>query len=209
MKKMNQDIKDDEVPPKYSKIDVIDSSSIAETSTSLSSVSEIHNLKTLLKEIEKLLKSGDNLDDPILVGKVSSVDVWNEYLEYEQPPLRPKFCFFSRDTLEVFIVEFPITFLHETFVVEIFAQLRDQSTFVSSGGSATVSFNQADQFITPRIYTPGFSGIPANTSWTNYSTLLVEVGLSQGYGGNAGLDRKSRMWFDSLHMHGLQYILCN
>jgi hypothetical protein len=47
-----------------------------------------------------------------------------------------------------------------------------------------------------------------NTLWFNYSTFNVEVGVSQDWKSPFGLDRKAQKWFNSLHMYGLQYILC-
>lgn len=98
--------------------------------------------------------------------------------------------------------------MHEFFQEEIFALLRDQCKFIESVGSATVSHKQADKFISPSHLTPGFGGLPANTSWLDYSKLVIEVGVSQNWGAKSGLDQKARKWFDSLNTHGLQYILC-
>jgi hypothetical protein len=129
----------------------------------------ICNLKSLCLLIEKHVKdAGDDqvLEEPIWIGKVASLELWNEYTEYDKPPLHPKYLFFLDDTLDIFIVELPMH-IHEFFSSEIFALQRDQCRFLQSVCS------QADQFIAPSYTTPGFGGLPMNTLWFNYSTFII------------------------------------
>jgi hypothetical protein len=51
-------------------------------------------------------------------------------------------------------------------------------------------------------------GIPQNSTWENYATVIVEIGVSQKWGKRGGLDEKAKKWFNALRLHGLQYILC-
>jgi hypothetical protein len=136
------------------------------------------------------------------------MNVWDAYLEHDPVPLRGKYCVFLEESLEIILVELPTSLIHEFFSNQILLQLRDKCKCVSGLGSSTLGHNQPDQLIRLSDDTPGFSGLPANTTWLNYSTLIIEVGMSQRWTGISGLDAKAKIWFDKFYNHGLEYILC-
>jgi hypothetical protein len=85
---LNEDIEREARPTKTAELE---SSSVPVADSVVSPI--IHNLRSLCRIIEQHLKdAGDQvLTEPICVGKVSSLEVWDQYLEYDRPPLHPKY----------------------------------------------------------------------------------------------------------------------
>jgi hypothetical protein len=96
--------------------------------------SPIQNLKNLCRVL-KTHQKDQFIQDPIYAGSVSTIDVWDKYLECDDPPLLPKYCFFSEETLEILIVELP-KHLHEYFAEQILLQMGRQCPFLDSEGTA-------------------------------------------------------------------------
>ena len=46
-----------------------------------------------------------------------------------------------------------------------------------------------------------------NVSWEDYGTAVIEVGLSQPWGGATGLDINALRWYNARGETGLEYIL--
>ena len=172
-------------------------------------VTNISDLTSLVGSYCKDYKEGERVvDKPILVGKVSSIDLWHEYVNLSNPPLRIRYMMFDEASFEIYIVELPQEAIHSFFSQEIAMMLARQCSFISSLGPATVNNKEADTSFNPKLNTPGFAGLPQNSNWKNYATVIVEIGNIQPWGTEVGLDAKAKAWFNDLHQQGLEYILC-
>jgi hypothetical protein len=152
----------------------------------------------LLKKIE----SEEIIDQPIFVGKLKSLELWDQYAFNDNVSLNPKYLFLD-DHLYLYIIELP-TEKHEFMSAEILLQLIRQSRYIRSFGSGRTNHIEADQRITSSYDTPKLQ-IPQGTTLASLSTLVVEVGLSQNWN---SLDEKAKKWFQLRDSLGLQYILC-
>ena len=165
----------------------------------------VSQLSCIVKEIVNKCSVTKVLKEPIFVGQLRHMALWDTYAECEEVPLHPVYMYLC-DDLSLYIVELPYE-KHDYFARNIFAQLRDQSQYVESVGSGRTNHMEADKRIVPHPDTPGLQ-LPARIDWNKIFTLVVEIGLSQEWAGETGLDEKARKWFKVRRAHGLQFILC-
>jgi hypothetical protein len=83
-------------------------------------------MSELLNDIRK---KNDSLDEPIYIGQLEHLNIWDEYSLLDGVPLLPKCLFLDDDNLELFIIELPSD-EHEYMSRNIFAQLRDQYQYI-------------------------------------------------------------------------------
>ena len=171
--------------------------------TKLIQIRSVVGMSELLNDI---VKKNDSLDEPIYVGQLEHLNIWDEYSLLDGVPLLPKYLFLDDDHLDLFIIELP-TDKHEYMAQNIFARLRDQCQYVDSLGSGRTNHKEAEESIRPDPDTPNVQ-LPQGVSMADLSTLVIEVGLSQKWTGIGGLDDKAKKWFQDRNSLGLQYILC-
>jgi hypothetical protein len=143
----------------------------------LSGRSSVDNLQDLYKLISDKVDIFKDSDLPYALARISNLSLWDEYLDQDDVPYPAKYM--DIVDLTIFIVELSAS-IHELFANEIFAQLRDQSKFIKSIGSARIAHMVADKRIRPSDITPGFGGLD-KVSWADYGTVIIEVGLSQSW----------------------------
>jgi hypothetical protein len=159
----------------------------------------------LSKRIGILIKKTEFLDEPLYVGRLENIDLWEEYGLHENVPLLPKYLFLD-DNLDLYIIELPNE-KHDYMARLIFKQLVTQCEEIDSVGSGRRNYIEADERICPSPRTPNLQ-LAQGVTMTSISTFVIEVGLSQKWEGKGGLDEKARKWFDIRNSLGLQYILC-
>lgn len=178
---------------------------VQETSTESVKICSVAGLS---KRIDVFIKKGsltDMLDEPIYVGRLQNLHIWDEYSLQDHMPLLPKYMFLD-DNLDLLIIELP-TEKHDYMTRHILMQLRDECKYIDSVGSGRRNHMEADERIRPSPRTPNFQlsqGVPI----ASLSTLVIEVGLSQKWTGRGGLDDKAKRWFQRRNALGLEYILC-
>jgi hypothetical protein len=158
------------------------------------------DLIKILKDELKDVKLEDRLcDGPVLVALLDDV-VWKSYCELEDNPLELRFL--HQESGKLYIIELPND-IHEHYALRILLQLAQACPYVTSLGSKRITQKEADQFILPLPDCPN-AVFPANPK--DCATVIVEVGLSQGWGGIGGLDMKAQHWF--VTQAALEYIVC-
>jgi hypothetical protein len=164
---------------------------------------EVLNFDQLCRLVsEKVAEcESDQKDLPFAIGRIANEMLWEEYLERDDVPYPSKFL--DVFNLTIYIIELPYTSIHEYISSEIFVQLCVKSKLLCSVGSGCVAHMQADGRIRPRRV-HSTRGFPAN----NCGTLIIEVGISQHWSGDTGLDRKAQKWYNVRDQVGVQYILC-
>jgi hypothetical protein len=168
-------------------------------------IANASDIKELCKLVSGKVGTLDETDLPFSVVCIHNQCLWDQYLDHDDAPYPAKYM--DQVDLTIFIVELPKT-IHEFFAEEILLQLGRQSEFITSSGSGKVAHMEADKRIRPKDTTPGFGGLPTNVSWEDYGTVVIEVGLSQPWGGATGLDSKALRWYNARGETGLEYILC-
>ena len=174
--------------------------------TKLIQIRSVVGMSELLNDFVKKSDSLDELDEPIYIGQLEHLNIWDEYGLLDDVPLLPKYLFLDDDNLDLFIIELP-TDKHDYMARDMFAQLRDQCRDVDSVGSGRRNHMEADERICPDPDTSNLQ-LPQGVSMAALSTLVIEVGLSQKWTGKGGLDDKAKKWFQKRNSLGLQYILC-
>ena len=180
---------------------------VKESTQRQSSVSTAESDRDVVKILKEKLKDVVTLEDrlsdgPVLVALLAD-GVWESYCELEdkdQVPLELRFL--HEENGELYIIELP-TQIHEHYALRILIQLTRACEYLTSLGAGTVTHKQADQFILPLPNCPN-AVIPAVSR--NCATVIVEVGVSQGWAGNGGLDMKAQHWF--VTQTALEYIVC-
>ena len=180
-------------------------SSMQETRDTTKSI-QISSVVGMSELLNDFVKKNDSLDEPIYIGQLEHLNIWDEYGLLDDVPLLPKYLFLDDDNLDLFIIELP-TDKHEYMARDIFAQLTRQCQYVASVGSGRRNHMEADERIRPGPRTPNVQ-LPQGVSMAALSTLVIEVGLSQKWTGRGGLDDKAKKWFQNRNFLGLQYILC-
>jgi hypothetical protein len=163
------------------------------------------DIKELCKLVSDKVCTLIDTDLPFSLGRISNQSLWDEYLDRDDVPFPVKYM--DQVDLTVFIIELPNT-IHAFFSRAILLQLGRQSEFIVSSGDGKVSHMEADERIRPKDTTPGFGGLPANVSWQDYGTVVIDVGLSQPWDGATGLDSKALRWYNARVEAGIEYILC-
>jgi hypothetical protein len=167
-------------------------------------IDQICSVTALSEQIVKKY-SLEMLEQPIYIGRLQNIEIWDEYSLQDNMPLLPKYLFLD-DNLDLWIIELP-TEKHEYMASHIFGQLRDQCKYIDSVGSGRRNYMEADQRICPSPRTPNFQ-LAQGITLASLSTLVIEVGIFQKWTRRGGLDDKARRWFMSRNAFGLEYILC-
>jgi hypothetical protein len=165
------------------------------------------SVRDLIKIIKDEL-TDDKLEDrlcdgPVLVALLDNDRVWKSYCELEDNKRVPlQLRFLHQECGKLYIIELPNDH-HENYALEIYSQLTRACPYVKSLGAKRIKHNEADQFIIPRPSCPN-AIFPSNPK--DCATVIVEVGLFQGWGGIGGLDMKAHYWF--VTQAALEYIIC-
>ena len=173
--------------------------------TKANSLSSVEELSQLIEELVEKNSSAEVLETPVLIGRLPSLELWDDYGLDDRVPLSPKHLFLD-DDLDLYLVELPSN-KHEYMAEHILLQLRDQCEYIESFGSGRTNHMEADKRISPSELTPNLH-LPPGVPMSCLSTLVIEIGLSQNWTGQRGLDAKAKKWFRIRNSLGLQYILC-
>jgi hypothetical protein len=191
-------------------VETIDSDQTRTASSSVQTAAETVEIRSVVRLSERIgafLKKGNSvLDQPIYIGRLENVDIWEEYCQQDHVPLLPKYVFLDEYNLDLYIIELP-TDKHEFLARNILLQMRDECKYIESVGSGRRNHIEADERICPSALTPNLQ-LSQGVEMQFLSTVVIEVGLSQKWTGKGGLDDKARRWFLNRNALGLQYILC-
>ena len=123
------------------------------TTTKLIQIRSVVGMSELLNDF---VKKNDSLDEPIYIGQLEHLNIWDEYGLLDGVPLLPKYLFLDDDNLDLFIIELPSK-KHEYMALDIFAQLGRKSEYVASVGSGRRNHMEADERICPNSHTPNYN----------------------------------------------------
>jgi hypothetical protein len=118
---------------------------------------QIRSVVAMSGLLNDIVEKNDSLDEPIYVGQLEHLNIWDEYGLLDGVPLLPKYLFLDDDHLDLFIIELP-TDKHESMAQNIFAQLVRQCQYIDSLGSGRKNHKEADECIRPDPSARSFRG---------------------------------------------------